>query len=293
MAYAARYPAPRSTEPVKVALGHYPRGTCKLLSFIITPLAWNERTELKFKKVKSIMWLDNLELLLRMVVFGLINVPYVILVRLVQKITLVVAMALPLKAVIMLEGVSTPSYFPAFMRAIPHEHLIILIGCTALLAYGSHLALKSFAPKGEKKAQARFDSFRTPDSSSHLVPSAYRWQNKIGAAGQGAADFMFFVISILVVGLIYPLLFWLEIVALVMIYSRAVGLQLRGNPRKLVWKKIRQGGSVSTTFLAAISALILSHLFWGGPNLLVMIVSLLMLRQGLSSLLKSAELASR
>jgi len=212
----------------------------------------------------------------------------------VGRIALVVATVLPIKILIILDSSSVPGYFPESLRVLEIDEVAILMGAISLASYGTHAVLKVFQPKLAEGIYKK--------SLEHIKVDFARWgfysmrlngRDGLRKLSEVASGWVFSLFCLIFLGLSFQPVFWIYAFAGVSMFTWVALQDTNNHGQEAAWRVIRKGPALEIAFLLSISVVIGSALSSIGPNLLVMMLSLLLLRQGLAALLRSGESVAR
>lgn len=217
--------------------------------------------------------------------------PTLIVSALLSRIFLLAAMFLPVKILIVLESGRIPAYFPDQLTSLRFDYLVTLMAIGAVISYGLHYLLLLAESALLKNARMKLPSLkRRRGISVGKVPSTTVTGKQAKQVFRVATDAMFFLLGLISVGLLFPLVFLLQVATLLGITIFVAFSLMRGED--LPWKLARRGPILTLGFLVTVGAVIAMALFSGGPNLTIMMVSLLLMRQGTNALVDAAGTSS-
>lgn len=200
-----------------------------------------------------------------------------------SQLSLLLALFIPLKIIILLGTPGVPSYFPSIFYGIDREKLLLILSVSAATIYGFHLLAEYLISKFTK-----FVSLKLLERSKKIV--LFEDQENIAAKGYQRyvlciANIVFFVLVVSLLIFIYPQLAliavvhtFLMLILLEVIYIKSKDLN------RVVLSNI---GTVSATwaalgFFSAFGFIVYQSLAGVDIKILVAMISLLSLRQAFS-----------
>jgi hypothetical protein len=212
----------------------------------------------------------------------------------VERIALIVAMVLPLKLLMILDSSRVPDYFPESLRALDLDEVAILVGAISLASYALHWVLKVFQPRlAEKAYKDSFEIIKVDFVSWGFHFMRLNSRRKLLGLSEAASGWVFSLFCLIFLGLSFQPVFWIYAFAGVVMFTWVALQDTDNHGQAETWRLIRKGPALEIAFLLSISVAIGSALSSIGPNLLVMMLSMLLLRQGLAALLRSGEFVAR
>jgi hypothetical protein len=207
---------------------------------------------------------------------------------------LLVATLLPVKILIILDSSVVPSYFPASLRSLDLNEPLLLLVFVFFASYAIHTLVEALKP-------GMIRSFR--ESSELDIHAAFsrldvdsiplNARERGGALASVASGSVFFLLCLAFPAFAFPLIFWLFILASVLILAR-VAYRLRTNQaQERIWREVRKSPAIGIAFLVPAGVVILCVLVSTGPNLLLTMLSSLLLRQGLAEFVKSGSIVAK
>lgn len=201
------------------------------------------------------------------------------------QILLILTFFLPIKVLILLGSDGVPHYFPLYLKNIKKTHLIVALSLLALLCYVSYLALELIAAiyskKGAGKLLKKNGKLILFENQHLLATQAYAKFTR----GLSAATFT--LISFLALLYIYKLLF-VAATAYAAFATFLVVATYNNSPsiRKLLnqYHAAALNMLCSIGFLIIFFCMILDFLYLSPPKIFPALISLLLIRQGLSRL---------
>lgn len=204
------------------------------------------------------------------------------------------AVLLPVKILIIVDSGSAPAYFPSSLKTLSLNELVLLLGIACLASYAIHKLVDALQPGMRMMAHRSLASVTEAESArpglDSILLSTPKEQRKILSV---STDMIFSLVGLIGIAFIFPLVFWLYILALALILTQVAFLLRLKQLQATAWSQVRRGPAVMIAFLVSVGAVIASALLSDGPNLLVMMLSLLFLRQGLGAFIKSGETVAK
>lgn len=126
------------------------------------------------------------------------------IIYIISQILLLLAFFLPLKAIIIISSGSVPNYFPEALKTYSHNTVVIWLSASALCFFTAHLCFELLATKvttnGARTLIAKTKKIILFENQDSIAISAY------SRFTRGLADFLFFLISGIVLCVLYPLI---------------------------------------------------------------------------------------
>jgi hypothetical protein len=201
------------------------------------------------------------------------------------QILLILTFFLPIKILILLASDSAPHYFPLYLKNIKKTHLIVALSFLALACYLFYLVLELitavYSRKGAQKLLENNGKLILFENQNLLATQVYAKFTRGLSAGT------FTLISFLALLYIYKLLF-VAATAYALLASLLIIATYNKNP--LFRKSLNTHHAVALNMLCSIGFLIiffcmiLDFLYLTPPKIFPALISLLLIRQGLSRL---------
>lgn len=201
------------------------------------------------------------------------------------QILLILTFFLPIKVLILLGSDGVPQYFPLYLKSIKKTHLIIGLSTLTLACYMlyliSELIVVVFSNRGAKKLLKNNGKLILFENQHQLAAQAYSKFTRGLSAGT------FALIAFAVLLYIYKLLF-IAAAVYTLIASTLFIVIYNINPsaRKLLnsYHSVALNMLCSIGFLAIFFCMIVDFLYLSPPKIFSALISLLLMRQGLSRL---------
>lgn len=209
----------------------------------------------------------------------------VVLVTLVSQISMLLSFYLPLKVIMLLGSKGVPGYFPQVFQGVDRVQLVLWLSIATVVFYFAYLLTERlvdyWADRGARLLLQKSQKITLFDNQVEVATSAYQRYTRCLAGGVYAG------LAFMVLGILYPAL-----AILVFIYSVGVFIFLNllhsvNRPfRTHVAKSLNDqlDISVKVGFLVAFAFMVADFLFGSPPGLLVVVISLMLVRQTLGRL---------
>jgi hypothetical protein len=209
----------------------------------------------------------------------------VVVFTLVSQLSMLVAFFLPLKVVILLGSDGLPSKLPGMLAQLDRDTLIVAMSVGAALFYGVHLVsnelIKILARSGAHTLTQRSSKQPLLARQQKLASQAYKRQAQI------MADATFALLAAAVLLWLYP-----AVAAVAMGYVAAMGVGLlvacAASPAygERLQKQLAQwlNPLSGLGFMLVFGFLVLDHLYYSPPNVVMAIIALLLSRQAMKRL---------
>ncbi len=201
------------------------------------------------------------------------------------QILLILTFFLPIKVLILLGSDGVPQYFPLYLKSIKKTQLIIALSALALTCYLLYLTLELiiaiFSKKGANKLLKNNGKLVLFENQHQLSVQAYSKFTRGFSAGT------FALIAFIILLYIYKLLFFAAVIYALFVTSLLITLY---NKKPSIRKLISSYHSVllnilcSLGFLVIFFCMIIDFLYLSPPKIFSALISLLLMRQGLSRL---------
>ncbi|MBJ2240677.1 MULTISPECIES: hypothetical protein [unclassified Pseudomonas] len=198
---------------------------------------------------------------------------------------LLLAFFLPLKVLILLGSDTVPQYYPAYLKDIQKNHLIVITSSFAFLFYllyiVSELVIFRLSKLGAARVLLKSAKLNLFNNQENITTQIYSKFNRGLAAG------IFALLAIIIVLYIYPLLFaaivtHLLISALIttLLYNKSTRFQKALN----LYSNVALNTISALGFLTAFLFMIVNFIYFEPPRVFAALISLLLIRQALSRL---------
>lgn len=201
------------------------------------------------------------------------------------QILLILTFFLPIKVLILLGSDGVPQFFPLYLKSVKKTHLIISLSILALACYLLYLASEFivllYSKKGAKKLLSNSGKLILFENQHQLAAQAYSKFTR----GLSAGTFVLIAFAILLY--IYTLLFiaaaayaFFASALFIILYNKNPSIRTLINNHHSVALNIL----CSMGFLVIFFCMIIDFLYLSPPKIFSALISLLLIRQGLSRL---------
>ena len=146
----------------------------------------------------------------------------VVVLSIASRVSQMLALLLPIKVVLLLGATRIPRYFPEFLQEIDRATLIVGLSCLALVFYMLHMLIEKFIDLYVKKCArflcGRHKKHKPFDAQQSLAEKSFELFMK------SLAGYAFLILAFVAVFLLYPALFALMFVYLVLSAILFIGL---------------------------------------------------------------------
>ncbi|NWC73110.1 hypothetical protein HX823_03365 [Pseudomonas sp. P7759] len=201
------------------------------------------------------------------------------------QILLVLTFFLPIKVLILLGSDTVPKYYPLYLKSLQKAHLIVGLSLLALMCYllylGCEFIIAHHSRKGAQKLLKNSGKLALFENQHQLASQAYARFTRGLSAGTFAAA------SLAILLYIYPLLFSATLTYCALAYIGLVSLYNKSpKARRLLehHHATTLNAMCSMGFLFVFACMIIDFLYLSPPKIFPALISLLLIRQGMSRL---------
>lgn len=209
----------------------------------------------------------------------------VVVANLCAQVLLVLTFFLPIKVLILLGSDSIPKYYPLYLKSLQKTHLIIGLSLLTLICYVFYLTcefiISRYSKKGAKKLLKNSAKLSLFENQHLLAAQAYARFTRGLSAG------VFTAITFIILVFIYPLLFASTVLysvlcslLLITLYNQTASIRTHVNRHH----SAILNAVCSVGFLFIFACMIVDFLYLSPPKIFAALISLLLIRQGLSRL---------
>lgn len=201
------------------------------------------------------------------------------------QILLILTFFLPIKVLILLGSDTIPKYYPLYLKNLQKTNLIIGLSLLALICYILYLlcefTISYHSKKGAEKLLINSGKLALFENQHQLASQAYARFTRGLSAGTFAAAALAALLYI------YPLLFSATVIYCTLAYLCVICLYNKyGKARTLLeqYHSATLNALCSVGFLFIFACMIIDFLFLSPPKIFPALISLLLIRQGMSRL---------
>ncbi len=209
----------------------------------------------------------------------------VLMANLFAQILLVLTFFLPIKVLILLGSDTVPKYYPLYLKSLQKTHLIVGLSLLALIFYLLYLTcefiISVHSKKGAKKLLKNSGKLALFENQNQLASQAYARFTRGLSAGTFAS------VSLAVLLYIYPLLFSATLIYCTLAYVCLICAYNKNNRIRRLLDQHHPAilnALCSVGFLFIFACMIIDFLYLSPPKIFPALISLLLIRQGMSRL---------